>query len=411
MENLQYDFPEISKDENFSLFEKLKSEETKNMNFDQYTHKVYKDLSEIESEIINNLISHDKELLSMFSNFNKAEKILDTLESSLETYKVKLADINSDMKILQNRSQEITTKLKNRKELEEELFKLLDSIILAPDFLNDITNKEVDDDFIDKIRKLDEKLLIFQQGNLPESIAIDEIIPEMKKTLAKVCSKIYTHILNTFMMITKPNTNIQMIQNNVFMKNKVLILFIKKHAIAMYRELLNKYIFLMEKIYFTSSTKYTQELLKLVYDKHDKFSLISSEELNKDLFLLVSKRKDTILDDIERKSIVPFNAQKNKDTFYFEQIFQSLNKFVMDLITWEVVFFNDFFDLGIQQSSTFLNNIFKSSVNVIYDIINKNILSKCNDFFALCLMIIVNFEQSKIMENRKLNHLDLYFGK
>jgi hypothetical protein len=48
MENLQYDFPEISKDENFSLFEKLKSEETSNMNFDQYTNKVYKDLSDIE---------------------------------------------------------------------------------------------------------------------------------------------------------------------------------------------------------------------------------------------------------------------------------------------------------------------------------------------------------------------------
>jgi hypothetical protein len=410
MENLQHDFPEINKDENFSLFEKLKSEENLNMNFDQYTNKVYKDLADIEGDIITNLIKHDKELLAMFKNFQEADVILNTLEGSLGGFKDKLSEINSDMKVLQTRSQELTVKLRNRKEFEEELFKLLDSIILAPDFLNDITNKEIDDDFVEKIKRLDDKLVIFQQGDLPESTAIEEIVPEMRKTLAKVCSKIYTYILNSFMMISKPNTNIQMIQNNVFMKNKVLISFIKKHAVAMYKELLSKYVILMEKIYITSSTRYTQELTKYIYDKHDKFSLISSEELNKDLFLLVSKRKTTILENIDKKSIVPIIAQKNKETFFYEEVFQSLNKFLMDLITWEVVFFNDFFDLNIQSSSVYLNNIFKSSVNVIFDMISRNI-QKCNDFFALSLMIILNHEQRKLMENRKLNHLDFYFGK
>jgi hypothetical protein len=79
------------------------------------------------------------------------------------------------MKSLQERSTEITVKLKNRKQFEEELFKLLDSIILAPEFLNEITDNEIDDDFIEKIKKLNSKLLIFQSGELPESNAIEEI--------------------------------------------------------------------------------------------------------------------------------------------------------------------------------------------------------------------------------------------
>lgn len=410
MENLQYDFPEISQNENFSLFEKLKTEGT-DLNFDQYTNKVYKDLSTLESEIISGLCQHDKEFISMFKNFDESETILDKLESNLLNFKDKLSDINQDMKLLQHKSSDITIKLKNRKEFEEELFKLLDSIILAPDFLNDITNKEIDDEFIEKIKKLDEKLYIFQGGDLPESEAIDQLIPEMRKTLAKVCSKIYTYILNNFLMLNKPGTNIQMIQKHIFLKHKVLVLFLKKHAVTMYKELVNKYVSLMEKIYLNSSSKYCLELSKLIYDKHDKFSLISSEELNKDLFLLVNKRKSLILNEIERDSIVPLVAQKNKETFYFEQIFQSLNKFLMDLITWEVLFFNDFFDLGIQGSSQYLNTIFKNSVTAIFDNINKNIISKCNDFFAISLMIILNFEQKKLMDIRKLNHLDLYFGK
>jgi hypothetical protein len=76
-----------------------------------------------------------------------------------------------------------------------------------------------------------------------------------------------------------------------------------------------------------------------------------------------------------------------------------------------VLFFNDFFDLGIASSSQYLNALFKNTVTGIYDNINKVILYKCSDFFAISLMIIVNFEQKRLMENRKLNHMDLYFGK
>lgn len=412
MQKLQFDFPEISKNENFDLLSNLKNEGTNDLNFDQYTNKVYKNLSNLETEIISQLMTHDKEFLSLFQNFNESELILDNLETSLLSFKDKLSDINNDMKVLQTRSNEISVKLKNRKEFEEELFKLLDSIILAPDFLNDITNKDVDDDFIEKIKKLDEKLNFFHLNNdLPESNAIDEIVPEMRKTLAKVCSKIYTFILNTFLMINKPNTNIQMIQQHVFLKNKPLILFIKKHAVSMYRELASKYVNLMEKIYLNSSNKYTLELNKLIYDRHDKFSLISSEELNKDLFHLVAKRKN-VLENIEKSdSIVPIVAQKNKDTFFYEEIFKSLNKFLMDLFTWEVYYFNDFFDLNTVQSGPYLNTMFKNSVNIILDYISKFLIIKCNDFFAISLMIIINFEHNKLMEIRGVKQLENYFAK
>ena len=316
------------------------------------------------------------------------------------------------MQALQTKSNEISVKYKNRKEFEEELFKLLDSIILAPDFLSDIISKEIDDDFIKKIKVLDEKLSIFaNEESLPESFAIDEIVPEMRKTLAKVCSKIYGYILNALLMINKPNTNIQILQKHYIQKNAVLISFLKKHAISMYKELVNKYTALMEKIYSALTTKYCQELNRLIYDKHDKFSLISSDELNKDLFLLVNERKKNILKEIEKESIVPVIAQKSKSQYFYEQIFQSINKYIMELVTWEVLFFSQFFDMNPQFSISYLNSIFKNSVSYIFDNIQKSIINKCNDFFAISLIIIVNHEQTKIMENMKINHLDLYFGK
>ena len=408
-QNIQYDFPEISKDEKFVLFDKLKSEETKSMNFEQYRKKVYDELSTIETDIISNLAKHDKEFMEMFKNFEESDEILNKLETNLLFFKNKLSEINNDMKMLQNKSSEITVKLKNRKEFEEELFKLLDSIILAPEFLNDIICKYIDDEFINKINKLEEKLQTFTGGELPESSAINEIIPELRKTLAKVCSKIYSHILNTFLMLNKPGTNIQIIQKNVFLKMKQLVIFLKKHAPSMYTELLNKYVSLMEKIYQNSTTKYCQELIKLIFTKPEKFSLTLTEELSKDFFPLVDKRKQDTLKNIEKESIIPLYALTKKETYYNEQIFQSLNKFLMDLITWEVLFFNDFFDMGIQQSAVYLNNIYKTSVNLIFEFIQKNLINKNADYFSISLMIIIDYEQQKIMEDLKLNHLDFYF--
>ncbi len=408
-ENLQYDFPEISHNEKFLLFDKLKTDKTQDMNFEQYKNKIFKDLSSLETEIIITLAKHDKGFIEMFKNFEESDEILNKLESSLLTFKEKLTGINNDMKILQTKSAEISTKLKNRKAFEEELFKLLDSIILAPDFLNDIISKDIDDDFINKINKLEEKLQTFIGGELPESIAINEIIPEIRKTLAKVCSKIYSHILNSFLLLNKPGTNIQIIQKNVFLKLEGLVVFIKKHAPSMYTELINKYVSLMEKIYSTSTIKYCSELSKLLNDKIDKFSLTASEELNKDFFLLINKRKVESISNIEKESIIPIYAISKKETYYYEQIFQSLNKFLMDLITWEVLFFNDFFDMGIQQSAVYLNNIYKSSVNTVYEYVQKNLITRNNDYFAISLMIIINFEQKKIMEKLNLNHLDFYF--
>ena len=408
-QNIQYDFPEISKDEKFVLFDKLKSEETKSMNFEQYRKKVYDELSTIETDIISNLAKHDKEFMEMFKNFEESDEILNKLETNLLFFKNKLSEINNDMKMLQNKSSEITVKLKNRKEFEEELFKLLDSIILAPEFLNDIICKDIDDEFINKINKLEEKLQTFTGGELPESSAINEIIPELRKTLAKVCSKIYSHILNTFLMLNKPGTNIQIIQKNVFLKMKQLVIFLKKHAPSMYTELLNKYVSLMEKIYQNSTTKYCQELIKLIFTKPEKFSLTLTEELSKDFFPLVDKRKQDTLKNIETESIIPLYALTKKETYYNEQIFQSLNKFLMDLITWEVLFFNDFFDMGIQQSAVYLNNIYKTSVNLIFEFIQKNLINKNADYFSISLMIIIDYEQQKIMEDLKLNHLEFYF--
>ena len=74
---MENDFPEISKNEKFELFEKLKlDDQNLNLDFDQYRSKIYNDLSSLENELILNLIKHDKEFFTMFKAVDDAENIL-----------------------------------------------------------------------------------------------------------------------------------------------------------------------------------------------------------------------------------------------------------------------------------------------------------------------------------------------
>lgn len=187
----------------------------------------------------------------------------------------------------------------------------------------------------------------------------------------------------------------------------------------MFQDLIKIYITLMEKIYYTLSSKYISELNKLINDKSNKFSLIVTEDLNKyrsrikyrELSFSLDTRR-LILKEIESESIIPYIAEKKKQTFYIEQNFKSLNKFLMDMITSEVVFFVEFFDLTenkIIQSN--INDLFKKVLSLFSDNIIQVLVTNCNDIFAIALMIIINIDQKTLMESRKLNFLDSHFDK
>ncbi len=84
----------------------------------------------------------------------------------------------------------------------------------------------------------------------------------------------------------------------------------------------------------------------------------------------------------------------------------------MDLVTSEVIFFLDFFDMNPSSSSVHLNGIFKGTINDMYENVKIYLVKKCTDFFALSLMIIINIEQTKLMgDSRKLSVLDYYFDQ
>jgi hypothetical protein len=84
----------------------------------------------------------------------------------------------------------------------------------------------------------------------------------------------------------------------------------------------------------------------------------------------------------------------------------------MDMITSEVVFFVEFFDLS--ESKTIqsnINELFKKILSLFSDNIVQFLVGNCNDIFAIALMIVINIEQKNLMESRKLNFLDSHFDK
>ena len=82
------------------------------------------------------------------------------------------------------------------------------------------------------------------------------------------------------------------------------------------------------------------------------------------------------------------------------------------MITSEVIFFIEFFDLTENKIIQInINDLFKKVLSLFSDSIVQVLVSNCNDIFAISLMNIINLEQKISMESRKLNFLDPHFDK
>lgn len=78
---------------------------------------------------------------------------------------------------------------------------------------------------------------------------------------------------------------------------------------------------------------------------------------------IASKRRELILQNLTAQPIVAAIAQQKQIHYYFEEVFRSQNKLIVDTVCKEFVFVLEFFDLKMAHMSQLFNKIFARVVN------------------------------------------------
>nr|XP_029116071.1 vacuolar protein sorting-associated protein 52 A isoform X2 [Elaeis guineensis] len=309
-------------------------------------------------------------------------------------------------------------KLKNRKAAESKLSRFVEDIIVPPRMVDIIVDGEVNDEYLRTLEILSKKLKFVEVDSMVKaSKALKDVQPELERLRQKAVSKAFEFMIQKLYALRKPKTNIQILQQNVLLKYKYVVLFLKEHGKEIYAEVHAAYVDTMNKVLSAHFRAYIQALEKLQLDIATSTDLLGVETRSTGLFLrgrepiknrsavFALGERINILKEIDQPALIPHIAEANSQKYPYEVLFRSLHKLLMDTATSEYLFCDDFFG----EDSIFYE-IFAGPFAVIDEHFNA-ILPNCYDAIGLMLMIRIIHQHQLIMFRRRIPCLDSYLDK
>ncbi|XP_043719958.1 vacuolar protein sorting-associated protein 52 A-like isoform X2 [Telopea speciosissima] len=383
-----------------------------------YAKGVENNVRQVELNSIQEYIKESDNLVSLHDQIRDCDSILSQMETLLGGFQDEIGSISSEIKTLQEKSMDMGLKLKNRKVAESKLEKFIEDIIVPPRMVDIIVDGEVNDEYMRTLVVLSKKLKFVQVDPMVKSSeALKGVQPELERLRQKAVSKVFEFVVQKLYALRKPKTNIQILQQNVLLKYKYVILFLKEHGKEVYMEVRGAYIDTMNKVLSAHFRAYIQALEKLQLDIATASDLIGVETRSAGLFsrgreplknrsaVFALGDRINILKEIDQPALIPHIAEASSQKYPYEVLFRSLHKLLMDTATSEYLFCDDFFG----EESIFYE-IFTGPFAVIDEHFNA-ILPNCYDAIGLMLMIRIIHQHQLIMSRRRIPCLDSYLDK
>ena len=213
------------------------------MDLREYTEKVKYELKSLEDYCITDYMSVNKDVAVLYEELGKSNEILDRIENIVGKFQTKLGNIADDVSKLQEKSNQYNIALSNRRDLENELHEFLDGILLSPELVKDLIQKDIDLRYLEKVEEFNKilKNVANASKSSPESKAIKDVIEEIEKLTIQVSHKISSHLLSKFYSLHKDKSNFQIIQQNSLIRYKSLNVFLRHHNQDKCIQTMNKY--------------------------------------------------------------------------------------------------------------------------------------------------------------------------
>ncbi|AAF26029.1 ARE1-like protein; 68800-64545 [Arabidopsis thaliana] len=390
----------------------------------EYAKGVENNLRKVELDsvevaiLLPDYIKESDKLVSLHDQIRDCNCILSQMETLLSGFQEEIGSISSDIKILQENSMDMGLRLKNRRVTESKLAKFVEDFIVPPKMIHVIVDGEVNEEYIKTLGILSKKLKFVETDQaVKSSKALKDVEPELEKLRQKAISKVYDFIVQKLIALRKPKTNIQILQQSVFLKYKYIISFLKEHGKEVFMDVRAAYIDTMNKVLSAHFQSYIQAFEKLQLDIATSNDLIgvdtrstglfsrSKEPLKNRCAVFALGERIQIIKEIDQPALIPHIAEASSLKYPYEVLFRSLHKLLMDTATSEYIFCEDFFG----EQSIFYE-IFAGPFSVIYEHLDS-VLSSCYDAIGLLLMIRIIHHHQLIMSRRRIPCLDSYLDK
>jgi len=405
----------------------------KGLDLRSYAKQISSDLAAAQAAAVPEFVEEAPVSASLFHALSACDEALEGMEKVLQGFQSDLGGISEEIRHLQEESLLMSVKLKNRRAVETELHQILDKLVVPEALVERICDGEVDEDYVLYVEELDNKIRFVkskesllipneggqteESGTIPSGMqAVQEVEPQLMKLKLKASSKIRHFLLNQMAGLKKPKTNVQMLQTNVLLKYRYFVTFFAEHSPDVAEEIRSTYVDTMSKVLYTQFKAYWVGLLKMLIPGPGKEDLIAAdqaiiEQQEKNpaslygSFSLAEREKR--LGEPEAPPIIVHVAKASSAKFFFEGLFRSVQKHLMDSASSEFLFILEFFD---GKTSELFDQIFARTISLFHEHI-ENFLFTNHDPVSLLLMIRTTQSHRLIMERRRVPSLDKYLDQ
>ncbi|GAQ91388.1 vacuolar protein sorting-associated protein [Klebsormidium nitens] len=376
-------------------------------------------LRQVELESIQDYIRESDNLVSLHTQIRDCDGILAHMEALLSGFQADLGAISSEIKSLQEQSLSMGVKLKNRKSAEAKLARFVEDVVVPPDLIQGIVDAEVSDAYLAYLTTLNRKLhFAATDPTARTAAALKDVEPELERLRIRAVAKSREFLLNKFLALKKPKTNIQILQQSVLLKYKYMGAFLREHGREVYPEIVATYSDTMNKVLSAQFRTYIGQLEKLQLDIVSKNDLIGVDDSR--IANIFSRKTDAlknrsavfalgdranVLKEVDAPAIIPHIAEASHAKYPYEALFRSLHKLLMDTATSEYLFCMEFFG-----EEAVFDAIFAGVFAVIDESFEK-VLPVCYDAVGLLLMIRITNQHQLVMSRRRVPCLDSYLDK
>lgn len=334
------------------------------------------------------------------------------MENVLNNFRDRLENTTNQIKHLHRQSEVMSVRLKNRTCVETSLGRFLKIVAVDPARIGTICDGPIDESFLEAFRDImhrtrrfaesrtraienhrvaipsdplsssdeDEDTVRLNEEDIErlawsvDTMAVRDVIPEIERLRRKAVARVRLYLLETISTLRRPNTNVQMIQQNKLRGFSDFVTFLRICAPARTAEVERVYVMTMSQVFLDLFRSYHVGLLQLRIKMSDDADVIARSRATSSstsatttsigvLEMLTGSNKTPSASDANRKRakeytvmerlnilqrlddppIIVHVAEGMSERFPYEALFRSVQRHLMSLATFEYRFVGEFF--------------------------------------------------------------------
>jgi hypothetical protein len=272
---------------------------------------------------------------------------LRSMEDLLQEFKASLGQLSETICYLQTKSQDISIKLDNRKQLEKLLGQFTQQITIGTDFIRTLSSGEINVPYCRLLSDLHSKLEFNVRKEIKNTAAAKEIRPKLQQLKAAATENIRKWVLLRIDELKGKNANL-MTSQNAMIRCRYILQFLKLHSPNVEGALRENYNDIVSKLYFEQYKKMTKMIPKqfsqictametIVPTIHKSFFKSKHQTGESNPFFSLGERA-TLLNHI-----LDPPHDFGDGSYPLEMLMRSLYQRLIDALTAEFVFTSEFF--------------------------------------------------------------------